>query len=338
MQIVQVDPDRPELVERWHTAYAASDRHRREETAFTWQLAEARVALAGPAKEQRQTGYIGIVDGQVVTTGWLGLPLVDNRWRADVEVHVVPHARRRGHGSAMLAHLESLARAEGRTSLLAMATWPYADGPDGTGPGVAFARAHGFDLALGDVQRRLDLPVPASTLDRLADAAAARHAGYELRSWTGPIPDELVEQWAALDASVGTEAPTGDLDIEPISPDPAVVRESEQRRARQGRVSLHTVALRPDGHLAAYSEIIVSLLEPRRAFQQGTLVRRPDRGHRLGLAVKVANLRRFQAEHPDIRSIQTFNAESNDHMIAVNDTLGFVPTERVGEFQRRLDR
>jgi GNAT superfamily N-acetyltransferase len=337
MHIQPLDPTDAAAVEQWHAAYAASDGHGRAETAFTWSLAEARVALAGPTKEQRQTGYVGIVDGRVVATGWLGLPLLDNRWRADVEVHVVPEARRRGHGTAMLAHLESLARAESRTSMLAMAVWPYADGPGGTGPGVAFAREHGFDLALGDVQRRLDLPVPASTLDRLADEAATRHAGYELRSWTGKVPDELVEQWADLDASVGTEAPTGDLDIEPISPDPAVVRESEDRRARQGRVSLHTVALRPDGRLAAYTEIIASVRAPRRAYQQGTLVRRTDRGHRLGLAVKVANIRRFQAELPDIRSVQTFNAESNLHMIAVNDALGFVPTERVGEFQKRLD-
>jgi hypothetical protein len=147
-----------------------------------------------------------------------------------------------------------------------------------------------------------------------------------------------VGEWAELDASLDTEAPIGELDIEPQVADIVAVREDERIKERQGRLSLHAVALRPDGRLAAYTELIVPTLDPDVVYQWGTLVRREDRGHRLGVAVKVANLRQLQALRPQARRLVTYNAESNDHMIAVNEALGFVPTERLGEFQKRLGR
>jgi len=336
MEVVPLDPSDPGMLEQWYAAYVAADRFGREQTAVPWTSTDVAVLLTEPSREARQQACAGLVDGRVVATGWLYLPLLDNRWRADLEVHVVPGARRRGHGSAMLAHLEALVRAEGRTMLLAEVAWPYADGPGASGAGPEFARARGFELALGDVQRQLALPVQDAVLDRSAAEAAPRHAGYTLRSWIGPVPDELLVEWAELDASLGTEAPTGDLDIEPQTADTSAVRENERLRDLQRRVSVHTVALRPDGRLAAYTEIVVPELEPGRAYQWGTLVRGEDRGHRLGVAVKVANLRLLQDSRPDVSQLVTFNAESNEHMVAVNDALGFVPTERLGEFQKRL--
>ena len=89
------------------------------------------------------------------------------------------------------------------------------------------------------------------------------------------------------------------------------------------------------GEVAAYTDLVTTIHEPDRAYQWGTLVRRADRGHRLGLAVKVANLRLLQRERPDIVQLTTFNAEVNAHMIGVNERMGFVPVERLGEFQKK---
>jgi hypothetical protein len=35
---------------------------------------------------------------------------------------------------------------------------------------------------------------------------------------------------------------------------------------------------------------------------------------------------------PEARRIVTWNAESNTHMVAINDVLGFRPVERVAEW------
>lgn len=57
--------------------------------------------------------------------------------------------------------------------------------------------------------------------------------------------------------------------------------------------------------------------------QWGTIVRGEHRGHRLGLAIKAANLQYLAEVCPGARRIDTINAEVNDAMISVNETLGF---------------
>jgi len=63
--------------------------------------------------------------------------------------------------------------------------------------------------------------------------------------------------------------------------------------------------------------------ESERAYQWGTLVSPAHRGHRLGLAIKVANLRLLQRTHPQITTVVTYNADVNAHMVAVNERLGY---------------
>ena len=153
----------------------------------------------------------------------------------------------RGHGYAaeMLAHVEEQARARGRDAAgrrggLAL----RAAGPKGPArPTWRGPAARASSSALVDVQRRLPLPVPAERLDALAAEAAAHHEGYELRSFTGPVPDELVEGWAALDATLMTEAPMGDIEREAETADVAAVRAQEAMVEKQGRVKVSTVAL-----------------------------------------------------------------------------------------------
>jgi hypothetical protein len=41
-------------------------------------------------------------------------------------------------------------------------------------------------------------------------------------------------------------------------------------------------------------------------------------------------------EEPQVRSLITWNAESNDHMVGINELLGYTPIGRGIECQRRL--
>lgn len=113
-------------------------------------------------------------------------------------------------------------------------------------------------------------------------------------------------------------------------------REQERAVLRQGRTSYHAVALDSAGGAVAYSTMMVSRHAPGQCFQWGTLVRRDHRGHRLGMAVKLANLRQLAAADASVHSLVTYNAEVNTHMLAINEALGFRPVERLGEFQKRL--
>jgi RimJ/RimL family protein N-acetyltransferase len=335
LEIVPLDPFDSHAFEAWHEAYLLAEAA--SGAGAPWQLEEIRVLMQEPSRRSEKAGWSGLVDGRVVTAGFLRVSLQDNLDRAEVAVHTVPDARRQGHGAAMLAHLEGAARERGRVILVGESAWAYADGPDGGGaPGPRFATALGFDLALGDVRRELRLPVADGVLEAMAAEVAPYHRDFEVRSFVGPVPEELVEGWARLTSSLMTEAPVGELDVEPEAADPALVRENEAMVELQGRRKYNTVALDGTGEVVAYTDLATTVHEPGRAYQWGTLVRRDARGHRLGLAVKVANLRLLQSERPDIEVLTTYNAEVNTHMIGVNERLGFVPVARLGEFQKRL--
>lgn len=337
MDIEQINPlNRPALA-AWHATVVAADTHGREETATPWKLPEVEAELAEQTDVTRLV-YAGIEDGRtMVAAGQIGMTLTHTTSQAGVQVFVHPDHRRRGHGSRMLAHLEEVARGHGRTVLNSEACWPYDAAPDGAGTeGADFLTAHGFTFGIGDVMRSVDLPVDPALLDRLAAEAAPHHTAYELRSWVGKVPRELEVGWAQLVSDLMVEAPVGDMERERESADVEELRRRQAMIEAQGRTLYNTVALDADGWPVAYSNLATSIHDPSNAFQWGTLVRGEHRGHRLGLAVKVANQRLFQSHPQTATRLRTWNAEVNTHMIAVNEALGFRPVERLGEFQKRL--
>ena len=338
LAIEEVDPHDDATITAWHAAIELARRAETGDAAVVWTLPELTANLRTPRPGRRVTAYVGRVEDQVVVAGALEVPLLANLSSADLDVSVAPEHRRRGHGSAMLAHLEGLAAGLGRRRLNAEFSWPHDLGPDPAGTvGSDFATRHGYRFGLGDVQRELRGHVGEALLDELAAEAAPHHAAYELRAWTGPVPDDLVGAWLALDSTLDTEAPTGSIEREVGHADLGAHRGAEEVQRRQGRTSLHCVALTRDGgDLVAYSHLVTTLHEPDRGYQWGTLVRRDHRGHRLGLAVKVANHRLLQTEAPQVVRVSTWNAEENAAMIAVNERLGFVPVARLAELQKTL--
>jgi len=338
MKILPLNPHDPVSFEAYYATYAAASlAGSASEYATIWQLEEARVAMAVANERRFRLGWSGLVDGSVVATGSLEGSTVDNTDLATVLVCCHPDHRGRGHAAAMLAHLEAEARDRGRSRLLAEVDWPYADGVGGDrSSDLAWARGHGFEVGLVDVQRRLALPVADELLDALATEAAGHHEGYELRSFEGRIPDELAEAWERLGATLMTEAPMGDIEREVEDADVAALRAREAVVAAQGRRKVNTAALASDGELVAFTDIAVTDHEPGRAYQWGTLVRPDHRGHRLGLAVKVANLRLLQQAEPPLETVVTYNADVNAPMVGINERLGFRPTAYLGELQKKL--
>ncbi len=337
MDIRRVDPFDDAALAAWHRTVVAADRHGRAEAATPWALDEVRADQQGGQEDSIKQLYSGIVDGKVVVGGAFDASLLDSLDQARVEVYTEPEHRRRGHGSAMLAHLEQVASEHGRTVLNTEAAWPYDAPADGSGIESAdFLTRRGFRFGLGDIARVLDLPVDEGLLEGLAADVAPAHAAYALRSWVGPVPDDVIASLVELDALLMVEAPTGELQREPAAADVEAFRRHEDVVRQQGRTKYTTVAVDHEGTVVAFTDIVTTSHQPHIAFQWGTLVRRADRGHRLGLAVKVANLLLFQREQDRAKHLRTWNAEVNRHMVAVNDLLGFRPLERLGEFQKRL--
>jgi GNAT superfamily N-acetyltransferase len=109
--------------------------------------------------------------------------------------------------------------------------------------------------------------------------------------------------------------------------------EEEADLAGMRRTRFSAFAVAADGRVAGFNELLHAAHDIGNAYNWDTLVLPAHRGHRLGMGLKVANLRRFQPAFPDARRVHTHNAAQNAPMIAVNDAVGFVPVEQVGEWQ-----
>lgn len=340
IEIVEVTAADESGLRAWAEVTARSARHEIGQYATAWTAEELIVVARHPGAQRRERFYAARLDGETVGTGWLATPLLDNLSAAEIDLHVAPACRRRGIGSRLLAHLESVAAGDGRTRFDAEVAWPY-DGPaDGSGtPGIEFARRHGYVFGIGDVQRTLTLPVAPTLLEDLAAEAAPHHASYRIEAWSGPVPDRLVESWLEVAATLNTEAPAGAMEREAESVDVAAFRDAEEIQARQARTAWHTVALDDSDRVVAYTQMVLPAHDPGFVYQWGTLVAPAHRGHRLGTAIKVHNLRALQdgADRADVagRRLVTWNAEVNDHMIGINERLGFVRTARLAEVQKK---
>ena len=254
--------------------------------------------------------------------GWyvITLPQRENRHHAAVSPAVRASRRRAGLGTALVRHAAGRADQHGRTLLTAEAR-------DGS-PGSAFAAALGARRGDTWSRRVLDLTaVPAGHLAALRAQAEPPARGYSLLSWAGPVPEDRIAAVAAINAAMA-DAPR-EAGHEAQLWDSERVRQDDHRRAVQGWRS-YGVAARSlaTGELAALTQLSVDPAEPAWGVQELTAVAGPHRGHRLGLLVKVAMLELLAQREPQLTRIVTGNVDGNEHMIAINDELGYTALDR----------
>jgi GNAT superfamily N-acetyltransferase len=271
----------------------------------------------------------GTVDGRVVALGVVSTSEWDNRDLAWLGVGVHPDVRRQGLGRVMFEHLIGLAAVAGRTKLGAD-TW------DGL-PGVAFLDRWGFELKSQAINRRQH---PAElSVDRIAklfDEASAAASSYELVRVFGRTPEELLPAVAEMSAAIN-DAPLDDLDIEDEVFPPQRIRDYETACLSRGQRIYRLLARhRGTGVLAGHTVVAVDQERPAIGYQHDTTVVREHRGHRLGLLLKSGMTQWLREAEPQLETVDTWNTESNAHMIAVTEELGYEWLGRGLEYQRSL--
>ncbi|MGH3510363.1 MAG: GNAT family N-acetyltransferase, partial [Nocardioidaceae bacterium] len=158
----------------------------------------------------------------------------------------------------------------------------------------------------------------------------------ELVRIAGRTPDDLIDDLSVLSAAIN-DAPTDDLEIEDEVFPPERVRAYEDAHLARGFRIYRLLARHIEsGALAGHSVVAVDGERPQIAHQHDTSVVREHRGHRLGLLLKAGMVLWLADLEPQIATVDTWNAESNDHMIAVNELLGYRPLGRGVQFQRTL--
>lgn len=337
MGLERVDPESMDQLRAWHEvadAVSTADVPDLPTDPFEELVAAARTSRRAVREER----WLLRDDAAPVGIARLSFTLLDNTDQCGVLVAVHPAHRRKGHGRRLFEHVVELVRSEGRGHLLTEIAEPLVDGS--TAPGPAFAGRVGATRALDEIRRVLDLDgLDAARLDALETEARSRSGGYQTVQWVGATPDDLVDEQAELMSRMSVDAPMGELDWEQEVWDAARIREQEQLFAGQRRTRLVTAVRHEEsGRLVAFTDIGVSQLQPDPAYQWDTLVLRAHRGRRLGMLAKVANLRQLVREVPEARRVVSWNAESNTHMVAINDALGFRPVDRLAEWVYEIER
>ncbi len=292
----------------------------------SWQRFATWVSGFGdPRRVWLATDNAGLPAGGYVLT----LPARENLTMAHCLLAVVPARRRAGIGTSLLAHCAREAREAGRSRLAAEAL-------DGSA-GAAFASAAGARSGMAKMIRQL--VIDGSLRTRLAGLRATAGqcaAGYSMLSWRGATPPEYMGDSARLSAAMA-DAPT-DAGVEPQIWDISRIRAFEETLLGSGQ-RIFSVAARHGGSgaLAAITQVTVDPANPDFAQQGITAVLPEHRGHRLGLLIKTEMLDLVMMGAPEVRRIVTSNAGRNEHMIAINEQLGYQVSSVRRDWELELD-
>jgi GNAT superfamily N-acetyltransferase len=267
--------------------------------------------------------------GRVVGVLEYGFTTWDNAHLGYVEVTVDPEARGQGLGRQLVEAGVDLVRAAGKSLVIA--------GSRNTPAAHALGASLGFEKALTALNRRQDLvALDWGALDRDYALAASGAVDYDLLRIEGPVPDELLDGVVTMTAAIN-DAPIDALEVDDEVFSPERVRAFERGQQERGRRTYRVIARhRTSGELAGHTFVSVDRDHPGFAGQNDTSVVRAHRGHRLGLLLKIEMLRWLGDAEAQLRVLDTWNAATNEHMIGVNEQLGYRVIGEGIEWQRHL--
>lgn len=330
LEIRAVDLHDETALRAWWEVGKAATAERPGNPFPAWEFSRTALAADNPEYE---TTLVGAFDGAAMVGSVLFLaPRNENVHTCSLNLYVLPSRRREGIGSLLVADVEARAAALGRTTLQSEGYVP----PGETGPAEVFASARGFAVASREGFKELRL---ADYLDRrpalIADVGDASD-DYTIVTFDTVCPDEHIASFGRLLGMLIAEIPLGDLDLADSEWTPERLRAAEQRCVSIGRHILTALAIAPDGSVAGSSDVRINDASPINGQVGITIVDPAHRGHRLGLALKLATHDLALATYPECASVDTCNAEVNEHMNAVNEALGYRSIETLLELQKKI--
>ena len=252
-----------------------------------------------------------LAEGESAIFGHVSVLLLGDIGVLEVLVH--PALRRRGLGQQLVAVAARRAYLEGFSSIGVEAI--------GGTPAMAFYEALGFDQEY--VETRSVLTLSSVDWNALGTMAAGISPGYRVEYHPGGPPAELLEPYAQAKLE-GQDGDDAELDLRPSSSDPQRLRDSLDTLHRRGLKPYIVLAIHEaSGAVAGLTEVVVPAQHPERADQYDTIVVREHRGYGIDRAIKARMLFELRAAEPDLREVQTWNAQHNESMLKVNAELGF---------------
>jgi GNAT superfamily N-acetyltransferase len=284
--------------------------------------------------DYRRVVTVAEVDGEpagLLTAVYRTEPDGDN-WLAEVDVMVLPDHRRRGIARDLV---DDVLPQLGDVGLKSVLAFPALDMD--ADAAVALCERYGLTKRAEErCSRALVADVDASLLEGWIEDAATSASGYQLETWKGRTPDHLLEAFCTASAAM-EDAPIDDMDYDEHTRGPEAQRDADEVCERRRLQVYRALALSESGEAAGMSELFVHRDVPEVGYQGNTGVVAAHRGHRLGRWLKAVNHRQVVASHPEMRVIETYNAQSNPWMLDINVAMGFRPHHIYGVYQAPIE-
>ncbi|WP_335987366.1 hypothetical protein [Glycomyces sp. MUSA5-2] len=336
MSIIEFSADDAVLIDRaFAILIAAHDADTPENPTYPERYFRTLFTHVFPGRERY---WFAAVDEEGQALAWARTDFFtdDNPELAFYEQYVHPDHRTAGADALLRDHVESFCASRNRTTVLTTVSVHWEGGPDRDDAVVNDLEARGYTRALTTVNRRSPAdPLGTETEERIYREALAKAGdAYEVRQWTGPVPEELVDTMCRMQTMIYSEVPMGEVEIEPEVITPEKLRAKEAVNAEEGRTKVVSVAIeRATGEIQAWTELNLDDGDIVNSMQGITIVDPAHRGHRLGLLLKLANLRLLREHSPTTQWIWTDNADVNAPMIAINELLGYATVDANAEYQ-----
>ncbi|RRS00663.1 GNAT family N-acetyltransferase [Glycomyces terrestris] len=336
MKIIEFNAADPDLIDQAYAVLTAAHRaDTPENPTYTERFFRTLFTHPMPGRERHFFAAVGD-DGRPAAFARLGFFTDQNLELSRLEAYVHPDHRTGTVEADLFDHVEAYSRDHGRTTIVSSAPVRWEAGPERDGARAALLEARGYTLALTTVNRRspIDPLGPDEEQRRYDEALAKAGDAYEVRQWIGPVPDDLLDTMCRMETMIVSEIPLGDLEFEVEVITPEKVRAAEAVNAAEGRVKYASVAVdKATGEVVAWTEVGVDDGDDRNGHQGITIVDPAHRGHRLGLLLKLANLRLIREHAPALEHIWTDNADVNAPMIAINELMGYQTVDANAEYQ-----
>ncbi|MFX0170995.1 MAG: GNAT family N-acetyltransferase [Candidatus Hodarchaeota archaeon] len=200
----------------------------------------------------------------------------------------------------------------------------------------AFCKAFGGKIAITEEESRLNLAdIDWSMIETWKKEGPARAKGVSLERFETVAQDDI-EDFCQLSTELLNQVPKEDLEWEANeTPETRWLREDREKKL--GTVWTTIISREANGTISGLTETFFHPDRVTLLYQGLTGVKEEYRGRGLGKWLKAEMISYVRERFPDVKSIVTDFALTNDPMIAINRSLGFKFYKKYNEYKFKVE-
>ncbi|MHA1199938.1 MAG: GNAT family N-acetyltransferase [Candidatus Heimdallarchaeaceae archaeon] len=237
---------------------------------------------------------------------------------------------KQGIGTALLDKITEQAMTYNKITVLMFNTY--------NASGYSFFEKHGAKLVLEQNRSYLKLSGVdwnmMNSWNSMGSELAAKDK-IKLVEITGPIPDDIIDEYASLYTEIMNQQPLGSLQLRHvITADTFRTRAEQMKKMDQQWHTLLTIE--HNGEISGLTEFQYSSNQPDMIFQLLTGVKDEYRKRGIGKWLKAKMLLYMKEKYPEAKFIETSNTITNEAMVSINRRMGFYDKEPLKFYELKI--